>query len=333
MPRKVEISAKSIVFGVLFVLSLYLGFQLQSIVLTLFINIILATALAPYVDLFQKKLHLTRGLSITLVYLITSVVVALLVFLVTAPLVDQTSQLINALPQAIRKVDFLNTHEKEITDQLLSKIGSLPENLYRIIVGVFSNLFAVLTTIVVSYYLLLERPKLSNYLDLFTSSLATKNRALNLVQDIEFHLGGWVRGELVLMFTVGLITYIGLSILGIKIALPLAIIAGLLEIIPNIGPVISAIPAVLIALTIHPAIVVGVIALYVAVQFAENYFLVPRIMQQAVGINPLVIIVGLMAGSEIAGPIGAILAIPFFIVIRSLLAHYHPKLPQLPHEV
>ena len=126
------------------------------------------------------------------------------------------------------------------------------------------------------------------------------------------------------MFSVGLLTYIGLTILGVDIALPLAVLAGLLEIVPNIGPVISAIPAVLIAFPIHPILALSTAALYFLVQFLENHILVPNIMKRATGVSPLTSIIGLMIGFRLVGPIGAILAIPTIIVIRSLAKEYLP---------
>ena len=135
-------------------------------------------------------------------------------------------------------------------------------------------------------------------------------------------MGSWVRGELTLMLAVGIFTYIGLSILGVEIALPLAILAGILEIVPNIGPIISAVPAVLVALTIHPLTALATASLYFLVQLAENNFLVPKIMQKAVGVNPLISILGLMIGFRLAGPAGAILALPSIIVIHTIGLEY-----------
>ena len=125
------------------------------------------------------------------------------------------------------------------------------------------------------------------------------------------------------MFAVVTLTYVGLLFLGIDIALPLAILAGILEIVPNIGPVISAVPAVLIALTLSPVTALATASLYFLVQIVENNFLVPRIMQAAVGVNPLISILGLMTGFQLAGPAGAVLAIPLIIVIQTIGLEYY----------
>jgi predicted PurR-regulated permease PerM len=164
----------------------------------------------------------------------------------------------------------------------------------------------------------LYRPQLEKYLATWIGDKNAEKTTKTIIK-IEQQLGSWVRGELVLMAAVGILTYIGLVVLGIDTALPLAILAGLLEIVPNIGPTLSAIPAILIALTIHPLTAAATVALYFIVQFLENNLLVPKIMQKAVGVNPILSIVGLMIGVRIAGAAGALLAIPVTITIQAIL--------------
>lgn len=323
MPNKVEISSKSILFAFLLFVGFNVVYQIQDILFGLFISIMLVATLAPLVDRLEK-FRLSRPVAILIVYLFIIIFVGLLVAAATTPLIDQTRRLINMLPASISKIDFLSSHQEEITTQLLGQLGSVPENLLRVVIGIFSNIFSVFTTFVITFYLLLEKKHLDTHMDHLFGSQAL--RLTTVVKDIEFSLGSWVRGELVLMFVIGVTTFIGLTLLGVDSALPLAIIAGVLEILPNIGPVISAIPAILIAATISPVIALGTAILYILIQIAENNFLVPRVMQQAVGINPVIIILCLTVGNRLAGPTGAVLAIPIFVVLRALtheLLHQH----------
>lgn len=316
MPRKVEISHRTIIFTVVFLLLLWVIFQIKDILVILFISLILMSALNPMVDGLQR-LKVPRGLAILFIYLLLWGVVAGIIAGIIPLLVVQTSNLLGLLPSAISQIELLNVNQQAITDQLLGLIGALPENIFRVTVGVFNNLISVLTTLFITYYLLLERRNLDKYL----AALLGNEKPIKVnkvINEIERRLGGWVRGELVLMLTVGIVTYIGLTILGVDSALPLAILAGLFEIIPNIGPLISAVPAVLVALTIHPFTALATVALYFLVQLAENNLLVPKVMQRAVGVNPLISIIGLMTGFRLAGPAGAILAIPLIIVIQAI---------------
>jgi predicted PurR-regulated permease PerM len=138
----------------------------------------------------------------------------------------------------------------------------------------------------------------------------------SVIDEIERRLGGWVRGEIVLMTFVGVLSYIGFRIIGLHYALPLAILAFLLEIIPNVGPILAAFPAVLIGLTISPFHAVAAAALGFLVQQVENTILVPRVMKQVAGVNPLITIISLAIGFKLAGVGGAILAVPTFIVLE-----------------
>jgi predicted PurR-regulated permease PerM len=297
-------------------MALWVVFQIKDILLMLFVSVILMSALNPAIDRLEK-LRVPRSLAIFVVYILLLSFIGLIVAVVIPPLVQQTRDLAVRLPQAIFQIEVLNNNQRVIADHFVGRLGTLPENIIRISVGLFGNLITILTTLVITFYLLLERKHLDKYLSSLIGR-ATPVKMTKTINEIERRLGGWVRGELILMLVIGVMTYGGLLVLGIESALPLAIIAGVLEIIPNIGPTISAIPAILIALTIHPLTALATLALYFLVQLLENNFLVPKIMQRAVGVNPLVSILGLMVGLRLAGPAGAILAIPLIIVIQTI---------------
>ncbi|MEK7101354.1 MAG: AI-2E family transporter [Patescibacteria group bacterium] len=316
MPKKVEISHRTIIFTAMFVLFLWFIFQIRDVLLIVFVSLILMSALNPAVDQLEKW-RVPRPLAILLTYLVLWGTIGGLIAGIVPSLVDQTRRLITRLPHAMSQIEILNSNQQAITSQLLTQIGTLPENLLRLTVGIFGNLLTVFTTLVITFYLLLERKHLDKYLSALLGK-DTPTQIGHVINEIERRLGGWIRGELFLMFVVGLFTYVGLVILGVDIALPLAIIAGVLEIVPNIGPTISAVPAVLIALTIHPLTALATVALYFLVQIIENNFLVPKVMEKAVGVNPLISILGLLIGLKIAGPAGAVLAIPLIIVIQTI---------------
>ena len=313
MPRKVEISHRTIIFAALFGLALWFIFQIRGILLMVFVSIILTSALNPAVDLLQKW-KLPRGVAIFIIYIFLWGAIGSVIAAVIPSLVEQTRKLVLLLPEAVGKVEFFNNNHQAITNQLLTRLGEFPENLLKITIGIFSNILTVLTTLVITFYLLLERKDLDKYLALLLGK-DKPARIIQMLNEIERRLGGWVRGELILMIAVGTLTYIGLTILGVDIALPLALIAGVLEIVPNIGPVV---PAVLVALIIHPFTALATAALYFLVQILENNLLVPKVMQKAVGVNPLISILGLLMGLEVAGPAGAVLAIPLIIVIQTI---------------
>jgi len=203
----------------------------------------------------------------------------------------------------------------------MSQIGSLPTQAVKFGVSVFSNVVSILSVLVLSFYFLLYRSKLNDQLA-FVFGEDRKVQVGKIIDEIEMNLGSWARGEIILMFFVGLLIYIGLLILGIPFALPLAIIAGILEIVPVLGPNIAAIPAIIIGLTISPLMALAVAALCFLVQQLENYLLVPRIMEKSVGVNPIITLISLTIGYKMMGIVGIILSIPLFLTIKILVKEY-----------
>lgn len=320
MARTIEISHRTVVFTVLFLGLIWFLIQIWPIIIGLFISLLLMTALTPLVDRLER-FHIPRGLAILITYFILLGVFILGLASIVPPLLDQTTTLANRLPRLFDDLGAwlvslgISGISGDIIAAQLSQVGAIPANLVRFTVSLFSNIIAVFTVLVITFYLLLERKNLEKYLVVLFGEGGEK-RAKSFVDKLEARLGGWVRGELALMLIVGLLTYAGLRLLGIPFSLPLAILAGILEIVPNIGPTISAIPAVLVALTISPVMGVAVAALYFLVQQLENSIIVPKVMQRAAGVNPLATIISLAIGFKLAGALGAILSVPVVIAIH-----------------
>ncbi len=187
------------------------------------------------------------------------------------------------------------------------------------------------------FYLLKDRVALTNQFD---ASLPAAWRfdtwaVVRLVQRV---FGQWVRGQLILGFTVGVFTFIGLTILSVVIdpifgryAVLLSVIAGILELVPIIGPIIAAVPAVLLAATAGLEAVVAALVLYTLVQQIENNFLVPKIQGDAVELHPAAVIFAIIVGGALAGLLGAILALPILAAFRDVVRYLFRRLsPEAP---
>lgn len=313
MPKKVEISHRTIVFTVFFLILLWLLFQIRQILIALFVSVILMAALNPLIDRLER-FKLPRVLAILLIYIFIFGLFGIVLAGVIPPLVDQTRTLISRLPEYSQSLGLPEIDQNVIESQI-SQLGSLPANILKITVSVFSNLVAVFTLMVITFYLLLERKNLDRYL-LVLFGPDGEEKAENFVNEVERKLGGWVRAQVTLMVIIGAMSYLGLRLLGIDFALPLALLAGVLEIIPNIGPTISAIPAFLAGLAISPMMGLAVLALYFLIQQVENVVIVPQVMRREAGVNPLVTIIALIVGFKLAGAVGAVLAIPVVLLIQ-----------------
>ena len=315
--QKVEISHRTIVFTVFFLLFLWLLYQIRQIIVLLFIAFIFMSALNPIVDKLEAK-RLPRSLAIILIYLLIGGVLGSIIAAITPPLVHQTTFLINQLPRLLQRLPAFKV-ELDLLNLLNSQLINIPSRIFHFVSLAFSNILTLFVLATLTFYLLLERKNLPRYLVILFGRGDGSKRAERILNRLENSLGGWVRGQITLMFIVGSLVYLGLTLLGIQAALPLALLAGMLEFITNLGPTIATVPAAVIGFASSPLMGAAVIALYWLVQQVENNFLVPKVMEKAVGVPPLVAILTLMIGYQLAGVAGAVLSLPTYLVAKELL--------------
>lgn len=180
---------------------------------------------------------------------------------------------------------------------------------------VFHSLLAVLTTLVLTFYWIVESERFQKTF-LLLIPVPQRQGLQELGQAIEEKLSRYLTGQLVLCLVIGSLSFVVYLLLGLPNALLLALFAGLMEAVPNVGPIIGAVPALFMAFSISPTAVVGVLVGSGIIQLLENYLLVPRIMGQAMGVRPLVILLAWLAFSSFFGVAGAIVAIPLAVVLQ-----------------
>ena len=323
MTRKVEISHKTIIFAVFFLISLWFLYYIRDILLELFVALLLMAILEPLVNLLSK-IKIPRGLSVLLSYILFFGIFGGVLALIIPTLVDQTTGFVTQLPTYLSNLGIAEVVSNNITSEFLTKIGSLPGEVLKFTFSLFSNLISVITVLVFSFYLLLARGKMDEQLANFFGEQRRRDLA-SLVSTLEVRLGGWARGQIALMVIVGVLTYIGLAILKVPFAFPLAILAGLLEIIPYLGPIVAAIPSLIIGFGISPAMGVGTVIVALIVQQVENYVLVPKIMEKSVGVSPVITLIALAIGARLAGVVGMIISIPTVIALQVFSKQYFLK--------
>lgn len=296
--------------------------QVKGILLGLFMAYIIMASVHPFVR-GLRKYKVPKIAAIALIYSIVVVVFILLVIPVLTVFIQQVQELFKAFPAYLDRasttfgIEINKTSINSLIGPLASSAGN---NLVGITSKVFGGIFSVLSVFVISFYLLIDRERLGNSVpNLLPTEFQEKTRlTIHLVEE---KLGAWLRGQIVLSAAIGGITWVVLQAMGIPYAVPLAILAGFLEIIPTLGPIIAAIPAVIVGFAISPVMGVAVLIAYAAIQIAENNILVPKIMQKAVGLNPVVILIAILIGAELLGVVGALLSIPFvsaaIIIYRS----------------
>jgi predicted PurR-regulated permease PerM len=320
MLKKIEISHRTVIFTVFFLLGLWFLYFVRDIILQLFVALLLMTILEPLVVLLTR-IRIPRALSVLTTYILVLGVLGGVIALIAPTLAQQTANFISALPSYFANIGINSSISGDLTGAVITQLGAIPGEVLNFTVSIFSNIVSVVTVLVFAFYMLLAHDKLQDQAG-FLFGETRKQQVGRLIKIWETKLGKWARGQLLLMFAVGLGTYIGFILIGIPFALPLAILTGILEIIPILGPIVSAIPAILIGFGISPIIGLGVAAVLFLVHQLEGYVLVPKIMEKSVGVSPLVVLISIVIGAKLLGIVGVIISVPFVITLQVLIKEY-----------
>jgi putative heme transporter len=318
-----------LVWLALIVLTLLL-WELREVVVLAFLALLVAAA-AHGPALLVERRGVPRILSILGVYLGLLVIVALILWIVVPPLVEQLVELVENLPAIARGgEDWLREQLRglpgdigeEGMQQVRERIGSvIPEIaalavVPMVIVGLLVNL---VTVVFLSALLLIERDRLRDGLLNYLKP-ERREKVTDVGRSATEKLGAYVRGQLVMMTAIGIGTGIGMLILGVPFVLPLAFLAFLAEAIPIVGPFISGIPIVLIAFTQDPLTGILMAIWVIGLQQLESFVLAPVIQNKALKLSPVVILLGILAGGTLGGVVGALVAIPVVAVLHVILA-------------
>jgi predicted PurR-regulated permease PerM len=329
--------------AVLVGVTLYVGREALS---PFIVGLLLVYLLDPAVERLSR-LRVPRWLSILIVYVVAVVVVWQAVAFTIRPLVEQVRTFVADLPGFLSRLEGLY-HDLDLPPQLREAVdhwlaqveqggGIEPGVLLPVVnltAGVVSSLFGYLIIPVWVFYLLKDRPQLTEAFDRALPS-EWRTDVWNVIRIIARVFGQWVRGQLFLGVTVGVATFAGLMLLGTAVdpifsrfALLLSLVAGVLELLPIIGPIIAAVPAILLAATAGPQQALAALVLYTAVQQLENNILVPKIQGDAVQLHPGAVMFALVMGGAIYGLLGAILALPITAAGRDVYRYLFRRLSE-----
>jgi len=322
---KYEISQNTIKTLFLYVLGIALFWKLKAVLLLFFFCLLLMEILNPIVSWLEKH-KIKRAWAIVLVYIAFITVISFSFAGIIPVFIAETNGFIKAFPSILKNLNSLRLFgfiPLNITNGS-TMFTNLPGNVTRTAVSIFSNLFSFILILVITFYLLLERTNVETYFGKFFGEKGIE-KSHEFMSLLESRLGHWVNAQLLLMIAVGFLSYIGYSLIGLNYALPLAIIAGLLEILPNIGPTTTAIIAGIVGFAISPitallALVVGLI-----VNQIENMFLTPKIMKKNIGLQPVLTIFILVVGAKLGGFGGAILALPTYLTLETIYKTFFEK--------
>ncbi len=313
----------------------WLLIQVRSIVLLLILGILLAAAIDPLVTRLRQR-GFTRGQAILTIYVAILTLLGLGLYLVAPPLIAQGTDLINDIPTILTDLrtealqsqnQFVRTAGVRTFDNAIRTYARLqqsppvaPDTALGFLTSVVGVLFTTITVMIVAFYWMTEKAIIKRVL-LGLVPLSSRDRAHALWDEIEAKLGGWTRGQLTLMAVIGILSGIAYSPLAIDVRfwLPIAIWAGLTELIPFIGPALGGATAAVVALADSWQKAVMVVVFVVLLQQLEGAVLVPRVMRNAVGMTPLTVILAVLIGNVLNGPLGAVLAIPVGAAVQVIV--------------
>jgi predicted PurR-regulated permease PerM len=342
---KIEISPKTIVISIGLLLATWFIIKLKILILLIFVAFSISSMLSPIIEYLYKR-KIPKVISIALIYIIFLGIILLLILLIYQPLITQIEQFVTSLPDLvvntgniiIERIPVLQDkfNWEEIFKNLKgTALANLPiANLSNYVISGISTAFGVLgsffnigikflTVIILSiYFIQIKEPSKKRIINLLPGKY--QDSIFALINRVEEQLGAWLRGQLLLMFITGLLSWLGLQIVGITFAVPLGVMAGILEAVPGLGAMITLVISIIVAAGSGIAIwkIIFIIIWFTLIHQVESYFIIPKLFEKIAGINPIVTIIAIIGASEIFGLAGALLAVPTVAILQISLKSY-----------
>ncbi len=334
-PLHISITAGTVLKVVLILVGAWLVFTLRNIVLDVVAAIVIASAIEPGVVALMRR-KIPRILAVIIIYLVLFSGFFTLFYFFFPSVLEDFAAFITALPaylEAFGRSGAFDAYANILgvpaptaasANDIMANIRNTLDingtmgNAFSAFARIFGGVFSFVLIVVFSFYFAVLETGVDDFLRLIAPK-KHQSYVLDLWRRSQHKIGLWMQGQLILALIVGILVYLGLTIIGVEHALLLAVIAALFEIIPVFGPVLAAVPAILIGLADGGfAIGMLVIALYVIIQQFENHLIYPLVVTRVVGVPPLLVILALIIGAELAGFLGIILSVPVAATIQEL---------------
>ena len=330
-PQKIDITLGTFLRFFAVAILIFVAYYLLQVIAAVIFAIVIASAIEPVIQWAGRR-HVSRIIAVILIYLAAVVILAGLVYLVLPAIATELQNFISSYPiyqrELFREIQsvtgiplasFLSDNSQEILVSAPEQLTQLAESTFKLTVDVFGGFILAIITAVISFYVATQAMGIENFLRLVTP-IEYEEYAVDLWIRAQRKMGQWLRAQLLLGLIVGVFVYIALTLLGIRFALVFAALTAVLEIIPVIGPIIAAAPAVVIAFVQGPILGLTVIVTYFVIQQIESHLIVPTVMRRSVGLNPLVVILALLIGGKVGGVLGLLLAVPVASILVEFLS-------------
>jgi predicted PurR-regulated permease PerM len=312
-------------------------YLVRGTLLLIYVASLVAIGLSPLVVAIQRlprmPKRMPRWAAILVIYVLFIVLVAGITMLVVPPLITQARALWSEVPQLLQQGQQwllergLITREFSVRDAVGQAPGAGSDAVGTVVSAVWSvvgGIFGIVTILILAFYLMLDAENiLQTFVRLFPRG--RRARVRDACEQVSTKVSAWLGGQLLLAGIIGTTAAIGLWLMGVPYFYVLALVAGIGEMIPMVGPVLSAIPAIIVAFTVSPSIGAAVAVFFFVQQQVENHLLVPKVMERQVGVSAVVVIVSLLIGGSLLGIVGAILAVPTAAIVQVLVQELVPE--------
>jgi predicted PurR-regulated permease PerM len=324
------------------VVLMWMLYHVRGALLLIYVAAVVAIGLSPLVTAIERREdaltrhRVPRWLAILTIYLLVLGTLVVIALLVMPPLAKQMRDLWTAVP------DLLHRGQQWLIDRgLLSRELSVREaverapvgggdavnTLFDALWGLVGGIAGLVTILILAFYFLLEADTLVNtFVRLFPRG--KRRRVDDACRRVTTKVSAWLGGQLLLGGIIGASAALGLWLMGVPYFYVLALIAAIGELIPIVGPLLAAVPAIAVAFSVSPGLALGVTIFFVAQQQFENHVLVPKVMSRQVGVSAAVVVIALLVGGSLLGVVGAILAVPTAAILHVLLQELGPDIAE-----
>jgi len=326
---KREISWASFWRLVLIVIFLLLAFYLRSVLVILLFAVIISSAFEPLVNWLERH-GWGRVWSTLLLYLSSVALVATFLFFVLPIVYQELLGIINLIPGYSEKILHSvvgSQFSKNINDIIINYGGSLLKSgavVISTLVNIAGGIASAVSVLLISFYLLIRRDGVSDFLrNVLPQSI--ENEMLRIWQRSRYRIGRWFRTQMLLSLFVGFLVFLSMWIMGVRYSLILGVVAALFEIVPIAGPIFAGSVSAAVALSQSTPLAIWVVIVFILIQQLESNIFVPLIMKKSIGLNPIMIILGILAGAKLGGIVGVILAAPILVFLEEVITELNRR--------
>jgi len=347
----IHISTASVFKVVLVLLLFVVIYLLRDLALVILTSVVLASAVEPATKWFSKY-KVPRVAAVLFVYVAIIIGFAGIFYVFIPPLFNEVSSLTSNLPEYVQSLSPIDGAVVEPSAQgaqglvggladtfslegaiknIENTIAGLSSGVFQTVSTIFGGVFSFVLIIIISFYLAVQEKGIENFLRIITP-IRHEDYIVDLWKRSQAKIGKWMQGQLLLGLLIGVLVYLGLTVLGIKYALTLALLAAIMELIPLFGPIIAAVPAVLLGFVSGPSTGLLVLGLYVIIQQFENHLIYPLVVRKVVGVPPLLVIIALIIGGKLVGFLGVLLSVPIAAAIIEFTDDIQKEKHRLAHK-